>query len=164
MQCWCLSSSREMLPPPCKPHPVCPEGPAAPISQLSWFGQDPCTSCKIGNNKVYSYYRDGHPANTDSGMDQRQTQCPGWMAPCPSPPSWTAFCRFLCDCSGLELHSLPRMEKVEAVLEMLHGALGAFWMNATCNRAIAIQVHTPKLSNNEMLHVMTACPCCSFQV
>lgn len=28
---------------------------------------------------MYSYYRDGHPASTGSGMEQTQTQCPGWM-------------------------------------------------------------------------------------
>lgn len=31
-KCRCLNSSREMLPPYCKPHPVHPEEPAAPIS------------------------------------------------------------------------------------------------------------------------------------
>lgn len=49
---------------------------------------------------MYSYYRDGHPANTDSGMDQTQTQYPGWVAP--HPLGWTALCRSLCDCTACQ--------------------------------------------------------------
>lgn len=81
-------------------------------------------------------------------------------APCPL--GWTAPCRSLCDRSGLELHSLHTMKEV--MLEMLYRTLGAIWMSVTCNRAIAIQVHTPKLSHSEMLHLVTARPCGSFQV
>lgn len=101
------------------------------------------------------------PAVTPGWTRHKHNVLAGWHH---VPLSWTALCRSLCDCRGLELHSLPRMEKVEVVLKMLCHALGATWMNVTWNRAIAIPMHTPKLSYSEMLHFMAACPCCSFQV
>lgn len=167
MQCWCLSSSREMLSPQYKPHPVHPEEPAVPIS-LNHPGLDRIHALPVRLGITTLWARcmaiiemGTLPTPTLGWTRDKHNVLDGWHH---VPLSWTALCRPLCDCSRMELHTLPRMEKVEVVLESLCGALEAIWMNMTWNRAIAIQVHTPKLSHSEMLHLMTACPCCSFQV
>lgn len=164
-KCRCLSSSKEMLPPHCTAHSVHPEKPVAPIS-LNRPGLDRIHALSVRLGITTSWARctaiiemGTLPTPTLGWTRDKHNVLDGWDH---IPLSWTALCRSLCDCSGLELHSLHTMEKVEVILEMLCHALGPIWMNVTCNRAIPIQVHRPKLSHSEMLHLMTACPCCSF--
>lgn len=136
MQHWCLSSSREMLPPQCKPHPVHPEEPAAPIS-LNHPGLDGIHALPVRLGITTLWARctaiiemGTLPTPTLGWTRDKHNVLDGWPHVL---LSWTALCRSLCDCSGLELQGLPRMEKVEMSLEMLRGALGALWMNVTWN-------------------------------